>query len=640
MVVVIIVYDKRNVGLENFGNNGLGILNECIKAETTEELNGEYSLYLEYPADLQKAKYLMEFNIIKADNQLFRIYKVEREQETTRKIKVWARHISYDLAFYFIEAVNLINANMKEALEGMIPPEAQAIFSFKAPEKNIYPVRFRNFNALEGVFRLLEIYGGELIRDNYHVEVVEERGRETGVSVKYGKNLKGLKAIIDTSEFATRIYPMGENDLILPERYVEADNSVINLLPYPVTRKVEFSGVKAQDELRELANEYIKKISNPFVNIKVDFLELSKTDEYSAYHKLIKLDLGDTVKVEHERLGIHAKLRVIKIVKDLLQPIHTIIELGNSLNTIVNQLDFSHLVQRLESRIEGSQNAVILKKNLDALTITSTSFYAAIAVGISALADTNLTCNLLIHASASDDLTLYMRFSLDGGYCEFQPNQHLARGENVISLTIPMPQVTAGQHAFVVELKTSNGHLSIDRNNLQVMIEGRHLEGGLSPSLPRAEVMQFILYFAYLNHIKKFRENQSEAVEIWEVPYISSDLNQEISLEETLQKIKRPVENSLSIHMRITGISQIADESFYLGLICDNWIRQFSEYQSIDGTWYTDRFITLVEKKPVTIGESGEAIGGGVLFTVPFSDSNLYRELVSFDIQMISEEME
>lgn len=91
---MIIVYDKRNVGLENFESNGLGILNECIKAETTEELNGEYSLYLEYPADLKKAKYLMEFNIIKADNQLFRIYKVEREQETTRKIKVWARHIS------------------------------------------------------------------------------------------------------------------------------------------------------------------------------------------------------------------------------------------------------------------------------------------------------------------------------------------------------------------------------------------------------------------------------------------------------------------------------------------------------------------------------------------------------------------
>ncbi|WP_051569339.1 phage tail spike protein [Alkaliphilus transvaalensis] len=632
---MIIVYDKRNVGLENFESNGLGILNECIKAETTEELNGEYSLYLEYPADLQKAKHLMEFNIIKADNQLFRIYKVEREQETTRKIKVWARHISYDLAFYFIEAVNLINANMKEALEGMIPPEAQAIFSFKAPEKNIYPVRFRNFNALEGVFRLLEIYGGELIRDNYHVEVVEERGRETGVSVKYGKNLKGLKAIIDTSEFATRIYPMGENDLILPERYVEADSSVINLLPYPVTRKVEFSGVKDQDELRELANEYIKKISNPFVNVKVDFLELSKTDEYSAYHKLIKLELGDTVKVEHERLGIHAKLRVIKIVKDLLQPIHTIIELGNSLNTIVNQLDFSHLVQRLESRIEGSQNAVILKKNSDALTITSTSFYAAIAVGISALADTNLTCNLLIHASASDDLTLYMKFSLDGNYYEFQPNQHVARGENVISLTIPMPQVTAGQHAFVVELQTSNGVLNIDKNNLQVMIEGRHLEGGLSPSLPRAEVMQFILYSLFSNKIKSYKSGLEETVTLEAKPPEMNFFSQSTTYEEMLQRKAIDLDTITEINMKIIGISQIADESFFYNLICDEWIKHFSEFQEITpGIWGTDQYITIQEKRPVTIGSSGEAIGGGVLFTVNFSDPNLYRELIDFELEV------
>ncbi len=290
---------------------------ECIKAEITEELNGEYSLYIEYPANSKKANFLIEFNIIKADGQLFRIYKIEREQKIIRKIKIWARHIFYDLAFYFIEAVNLLNANMKEALEGTIPPEAQVIFEFKAPEKNIYPVKMRNVNGLEAIFKLIEIYGGELKRNNYQTEIAEKLGETKDIIVKYGKNIKGLRAIIDTNEFATRIYPIGENNLVLPERYIEADSNITNLLPYPITRKIEFQGIKDVEQLRDVAKEYIKKISNPFINIKVDFLELSKTKEYKEYSNLFKLSLGDIVKVKHEKLGIYSELRVIKNIKSI-----------------------------------------------------------------------------------------------------------------------------------------------------------------------------------------------------------------------------------------------------------------------------------------------------------------------------------
>ena len=83
MAIVITIYNRKT-NKDEFNNNGLGVLDECIAAEITEELNGEYSLYIEYPADSKKANYLLEFNIIKADDQLFRIYKVERQQEIGR----------------------------------------------------------------------------------------------------------------------------------------------------------------------------------------------------------------------------------------------------------------------------------------------------------------------------------------------------------------------------------------------------------------------------------------------------------------------------------------------------------------------------------------------------------------------------
>jgi phage minor structural protein len=631
---MIIVYDKKTTK-GNFNSNGLSVLDECIKAEITEELNGEYSLYIEYPANSKKANFLLEFNIIKADNQLFRIYKIEREQESIRKIKVWARHIFYDLVFYFIEAVNLLNANMKEAVEGTIPPEAQVVFEFTAPEKNIYPVKMRNVNGLEAIFKLIEIYGGELKRNNFEVQIVEKLGQTKNITVKYGKNIKGLRAIIDTNEFATRIYPIGENNLVLPERYVEADGNITDLLPYPITRKVEFSGIKDVEQLRDLAKEYIKKISNPFINIKVDFLELSKTNEYEKYSNLFNLNLGDIVKVKHEKLGIYSELRVIKIVKDLLKPINTKIELGNPLNTIINKLDFTSIVERLESKIEGSQNAVIIKKNTEALTINSTSYYQAISVGISALADTNLTCNLIINGSASTDLTLFMKFSLDGQYYEFQPSQSLAQGENVVNITIPLPQITAGQHAFVVEMKTSTGTFNIDKNNLQVMIEGRHLEGGLNPSLPRAEVMQFVLYALFLNKIQNYKDNLETEVNINNPIDDRLQKLQQISYSEAISKDPTNIKTYNEITMQIMGISQIADEAFYLNLITDEWVKHINELVlNEEGNWEEDHYITIKELKPTTVGGPGAALGTGAMFTVQFSDPSQYRELENFEVKL------
>lgn len=75
MVVIIYVYDKKTAR-GNFDNNGLALLDECLIAEINQELNGDYSLEIEYPVVSKKAQYLEELNIIKADGQLFRIYKV------------------------------------------------------------------------------------------------------------------------------------------------------------------------------------------------------------------------------------------------------------------------------------------------------------------------------------------------------------------------------------------------------------------------------------------------------------------------------------------------------------------------------------------------------------------------------------
>lgn len=626
---MITIYDKKtNRG--NFDNNGLGVLDECLSANIIHELNGDYSLELEYPVLSRKVKHLQELNIIKAEDQLFRIYKVERIQDRTSKVKVWARHIFYDLAFYFIESARILNANMKEALEGTMPPEMQGYFSFDALEENIAPFAAKEINGVDALFRLIGVYGGEVKRDNFNIEIKEKVGENTGVLIKYGKNIKGMKVIEDTGEIATKIYPVGGNNLILPERYVEVSSDSGKLLDFPITKKVEFKECKDVESLRRKAKEYAKKAAELKIFITIDFLQLSKTEEYKNYKHLNNVNIGDRVRVEHERLATRTELRVIKKRIDLLNPINTKIELGDPLKTIIEKLDTSKLLQEINEAITGTLSSVIIKKNSDKITI-STSSYPAMIIGISTKADTNLNCNITMTGKASEDCSVQMLFSLDGKYYDFKPIQKLASGDNIIGLPLPMPQVTAGNHSFMVEMKVTNGTFTMEKNNLQVSIEGRDLEGGLSASVPRAEVVYSFLYKLFklklgefsidsnysFNHIS---DVESQTTQLMKYNYYKSKLSDNEVLEGVAD-----------VTLTIMGIiEELSKEKSKLYLYDNRWVDwDFDFDKNKDGTY--DYYSRATIKEPILIEEGNyiNDLGEGVIYSVRMPDKTEYKTLLS-----------
>lgn len=629
--MMIYVYDKKT-GRGNFDNNGLAVLDECIIAEINQELNGDYSLEIEYPVVSKKAQYLEELNIIKADEQLFRIYKVERTQEKISKVKVWARHIFYDLAFYFIESSKILNANMKEALEGTIPPELQGLFLFKALEENIAPFAVREINAVDAMFRLIEVYGGELYRENFNIEIKESIGEDNGVLIKYGKNIKGMKVIEDTSELATKVYAVGANNLLLPERYVEVEGERAKLLPYPITKRVEFKECKDAESLRRRAEEYAEKAANPKIFITIDFMELSKTEEYKNYSHLTEVAVGDFVKVRNEKIAVTTDLRVIKKKKDLINPINTKIELGDPLNTIIEKLDTSKLLEEINSAISGTLSSVIIKKNSETITI-STSSYPAMIVGITAKADTNLNCNITMTGKASSDCTLTILFSLDGKYYDFKPIQKLATGDNVIGLPLLMPQVTAGDHTFMVEMKVSNGTFTIEKNNLQVSIEGRDLEGGLSASIPRAEIVYSFLYnlfnikigaykFSIEYSFKHYLDTTIVKKEIYGFENFNTRLNAFVISHGNPQ-----------LTLNVMGIIEEFYNSKASSYTFDaDWVEWNSDYdKNKDGSY--DFYNRATIKEPILKREGGyiQDLGNGVVYAANVPEITLYKDLVAIN---------
>lgn len=490
---MICIYDKKTTK-GNFESNGLGVLSDTISCYILEELNGDYSLELEYPANSNKSRYLEEWNILKADGQLFRIYKVEKNSDGKNIIKVWAKHIFYDLAYYFIENVKAENCSVKTALEKSLVGELIAIYTVDSDIITANSISVVEQNPVEAIFSILEIWGcGELKRDNFDIKILNSIGKDAGVLIAQGKNIVGLKFNIDTTSVVTKLYPIGKNDIKLTEKYINVPNwDSDKYPPFPIIKKIEFKDAEDEVTLRLMAQETANVIGLSKVSIDVDFIELSKTKEYESYKHLQIVNIGDLVIVRHKDFQIDVKVPVLKIKKDILTGVNVKVELGQPRNTILNQLDMGIIkttIDDLGNKVAESLSSMLYYANPVSLTI-GTSAIQPIYLGVTAVAATNLSMNFSMYCTASTACTITIQIQLDTKDIPFTPKQKLQQGDNVIGIPLGIPQVSKGAHYIGVFLKVDTGTVSIPMFNLQCMIDGRNLQGGLSAEPPHAECLE------------------------------------------------------------------------------------------------------------------------------------------------------
>lgn len=495
---MLCIYDKKTIK-GNFDNNGLGVLNEPILAEVTEELNGQYYLEIEYPVNSKKARYLKEFNIIKADNQLFRIYKVEKVQSTDKRVKAYANHIYYDLANYFIEDERPTNASVKTAMQKAMISDLSTIYSVDSDIIIANTLYMVELSPAEAMFKIIDRWGqGELARDNFDIKILKQRGKDNGVLIKYGKNISGLKITIDTTDVVTKIYPKGANGTKLTEKYINVPNWDSDLYPpFPIIKKVEIKEAEDEVTLRKVATELAKNIGLSSINIQVDFIELSKSREYLRFKNLEKVNVGDIVTVRHSEFDIDVKVKVIKVKKDLLTGINTKVELGQPLGDFLKSMDPAALIKsatdELGNQVAQALTSMLYYGNPLELTVSSTEIQP-MYLGVSAVSNTNLSLNVAISCVASSECTLTIKIELDNVEIPFKPKQKLHQGDNVIGIPLGIPQVSSGAHYVGIYLKTDTGTVKIPIYNMQCMVDGRNLQGGLSSELPHAEVKQEIQF--------------------------------------------------------------------------------------------------------------------------------------------------
>lgn len=519
---MICIYNKKTTK-GNFNNNGLAVLNECTKCEVTEELNGDYSLYIEYPVDSKKVQYFDKYNIIKIDDgQLFRIYKYKKDDKS-KIVQVWALHIFYDLSYYFIENISALTCSIKTAMTKALVNDLPSIYTVDSDIVISGSINFIEENPAQAMFSIIKTWGtGELKRDNYDIKILSSIGNDDGVTVRYGKNIQGIDIIYDSTEIVTKLYPVGNNNLILSEKYINIVNwSGDEYPPFPIIKKVQFD---ADDEptLRTLAQESANTIGLERVTIEVDFLELSKTKEYENYEQLERVNIGDTVTLSYSKWNINVKVPVVKIVRDRLTGLNTKVTLGQPKKSLqdVNAL-IKTTTDELGNKVAQALSSMMYYSNVTALAISTTTIQA-IYLGVTAVSNTNLTCLISIYGVASAANTLTINIQLDNSNIAFVPKQKLQQGDNVIGIPLGIPQVQCGAHYLSINLTVDTGTFSIPAFNCQCMIDGRNLQGGLSAELPHAEVKETLHFMSVFSNNKIHIDLNSETLNMPITQHISS----------------------------------------------------------------------------------------------------------------------
>lgn len=259
---MICIYDKK-ITKVNFETNGLGVLDQVISCFITEELNGDYELEIEYPAKARKAKYLEEWNIIKADKQLFRIYRVFKESKETRILKVFAKHIFYDLRYYFIEDSRAVNCSIKTSIKKALPGDLSLKYKVDSDIILDNTIYFVQTNPVEALFsKIVRWKCGEIKRDNFDIKILKQIGKDSGVLIAQGKNILGIKFNYDTNDVVTKLYPVGYKGINFTEKYINIPNCNSDKYhPFTIVKKIEFKDAKDEVILKVIAKckHYTKK---------------------------------------------------------------------------------------------------------------------------------------------------------------------------------------------------------------------------------------------------------------------------------------------------------------------------------------------------------------------------------------------
>lgn len=423
---------------------GLGVLSDSVRCFVVETLNGSFELEMDYPitgihySDIQCDRIILAQTKPRQEKaQAFRIYAISKPMNGI--VAISARHLSYDLSHYVVQpkfkndvTVDPVTAeNVHDAITALramsfpVDQNGDPVCPFTLdsdiPLENTFsitkPASYRSFmgneeNGLAGV------YGGEWSFDNYNCFLHNKRGEDNGVKIRYGVNLKDIKQEENIEDMYTAVYPFAiHNNASLTYVYRlnpdDPDDAAIapdaplvkaegtferqKVLPLDVSsnyaqyaadristdidtsKSSTASGKPTRYQLFNAATVYMNDndIGKPKINITLSFIDVAEFFGTGIFHDV---DLGDTVHVYFEKLGIEKDSRCIKTTYNVLLDRYDKLELGDTASSLASTVASAN-----NSASQASANATQARSEASAArTAASEAVDSARIAGIAA----------------------------------------------------------------------------------------------------------------------------------------------------------------------------------------------------------------------------------------------------------------
>ena len=168
------------------------------------------------------------------------------------------------------------------------------------------------FNG-ESVYEAIETVCGTLENPQWEYDLstlpftlhIRKRSSAPACEMRYGRNLQQLRIRRDRTRMYTRIYPVGKDDLRLPERYLSRNENLYGRADHTETD----STIGSAEMLRAWANARLAAHCEPLWTVTVTGLELSERTE----EPLDKLVIGRVCQIPDPKQGEVTETRIVKL---------------------------------------------------------------------------------------------------------------------------------------------------------------------------------------------------------------------------------------------------------------------------------------------------------------------------------------
>jgi phage minor structural protein len=243
----------------------------------------------------------------------------------------------FDLEKYFLLDVRPTNLNGLNALN-YIKNRADNVspFTFVSNIENVSTAYFIRKNMLEACAVIEERWNGVFDADNWNIRFMQNVGNDNGETIIYGKNMQNMEIFEDWSSVVTRLYPVGYDGIMLPERYIESQTQYET----PYTRTIDFqTELEEEDRTEENLLQELRRNAQAYIN-ENQYPKVSYTTKSDINNTM---EIGDTIKVIHP---------LATITTEVLEYEY------NNISEKIKELTFGNYTRDIKKKFDNIKNTI------------------------------------------------------------------------------------------------------------------------------------------------------------------------------------------------------------------------------------------------------------------------------------------